>query len=161
MTWDLSFRDQKGAYQAPVRRMFSRGHTLVFFLENYILFLARRERIRLPIDSRSPTDIVFTYNNRQWTGKLIDFNLEGLGILVPLTMGAEVDDPILDGSFQLRSQQVSFQRARVAHTAFLKEGVRVGLQFTQLTSNQEEIVKEVFDAWFLSQKPSFSVKDEA
>ena len=160
MTWDLSFRDKKGCYQAPVRRLLTRENSLVLFLESYLFFLARREKVRLPVESRSPTNIGFSYHGDDRQGFVIDFNLEGVGIQVDNDISLEVNEIIENGSFELRNRQVEFQTARIAHIAFTEEGQRVGLQFQKMDHNQEETVKQVFDAWFISQNPSLALKDE-
>jgi len=160
ISWDLSFRDKKGAYQAPVRRVLARESSIVFFLESYLFFLARRDKIRLATDSRNPTEIIFTHAGVKHRGFLVDFNLEGIGIFLDRDVDLEVDGEILNGDFSLRSRKISFNSARIAHLAYTPDGIRVGLQFKELDTVQHARVKEAFDTWILSQKPSFSLKDE-
>ena len=158
--WDLSFRDQKGAYQAPVRRMLRRDDYLIFFLETYLFFLARREKIRLPIEARNIIHLRFSCHGKECRGLVVDFNLEGIGIQVDKNLEIEVDDELINGSFTLADQHLSFNRARVAHLAYVEDGIRVGLQFMELNEEQADAVRQAFDAWFVSHKPSVSSPDE-
>ncbi len=161
LSWDLSFRDKKGAYQAPVRRMLARETSIVFFLESYLFFLARRDKIRLPADSRSPTVISFTYQEKKHRGSLVDFNLEGIGIFLDKDLDLEVDGEICNGKFSMRSHNISFNKARIAHLAYTQDGIRVGLQFKDMDPSQLDRVKEAFDTWILSQRPTIPIPDEA
>lgn len=160
-SWDLSFRDKKGAYQAPVRRVLTRESSIVFFLESYLFFLARRDKIRLPADSRNPTEILFSYQGAKHRGFLVDFNLEGIGVFLDQEVDLEVDGEILNGDFSLRSHKISFNSARIAHLAYTQKGIRVGLQFKEMDDTQLSRVKEAFDTWILSQKTAFPNRDEA
>ncbi len=160
MSWDLSFRDKSGAYQAPVKRFLTRDKSLVFFLENYLFFLARREKIRLPTGSRNPTTISFSFDDHRHSGSLVDFNLEGLGIHMKGDWEPVAGDEIKDGSFKMRSHHVTFNSAQVVHLSFTEEGFRVGLKFTDLSEDQLETIKKTFDAWFHSQNPSFSPRED-
>ena len=160
VSWDLSFRDKKGAYQARVKRVTAREQSLVFFLDNFLFFLARREIIRLPADSRSPTRVDFLCGDKRHHGFLVDFNPEGLGINVEKDFDMEVGQEIMQGSFELRSQSVAFNAARIRHTAFTEDGVRLGLQFQDLSEDQRSTMKQVFDKWYVAQRSSFSIRDE-
>ncbi len=159
--WDLSFRDKHGAYQSPVREIVSRNDSLIFHLQSYSFFLARRERIRLPVESRNPTRLRFRHKGVEVQSFLVDFNKEGLGVQMPQDRQISVGDEVDSGAFQLRSHQVGFNSARIVHIAFAEEGMRVGLQFKDLTADQELSIKKAFDAWYLSQGHSFAKRGEA
>jgi len=154
--WDLSFRDKHGAYQSPVKDIVERGDALVFHLQSYSFFLARRESIRLSVESRNPTRLHFHYKGEPLESFLVDFNKEGLGIQLNGERPFSVGDEIQSGEFQLRSHLVAFNKARIVHVAFAEKGLRVGLQFQDLTEDQENAIKQAFDAWHLSQAPAFA-----
>ncbi len=159
-TWTLTFRDRKGAYRAVSNQMVVRASSLFFVLEETVHFLARRKHIRLTAESRNPIAIAFHQRGKRRQGILVDFNTRGIGILIPQKIEFAVDEPLTEGSFELRSQRVSFEKARIVHVAHLESGTRLGLEFQELSPSREQAIHAAFDAWCFSQKASFPVADE-
>ena len=153
--WDLSFRDRNGAYRATIRTMTVEDSVVCINLQSYLQFLARRKSIRLPANSRNPITIRFTHQGKPLEGVLADFSLQGVGVFVPSGCELAIDEIISDGSFSIRNHAVSFSSARIANTAFSGNRLRVGLHFGVLSADQAETITEAFNAWHLSQGPTF------
>ena len=154
--WDLTFRDRQGAYQAPVKKIVVEGGQLIFFLENYLCFLARRKSIRLPVDSRNPIEVFFDYRDERYRALLIDFSLTGIGLQIPEDLNLTVGKKITRGMFELRSHQIGFTAALIVHVHYTERGSRIGFQFLNLSPLEAEIIQRAFHDWHMSQKPPFS-----
>lgn len=158
--WTLLLRNDQGAYQANLVKVIPQNDALVCTVPIRMQFLARRKNIRLQADSLRPIRIQFKREGQQEQGQLVDFSLDGLGILMPPKTACRVGMTLHEGQFELRGYQVRFQTAEVVHCHREVDGCRIGVRFTQLSDDQTEIIRKTFDAWYLSHRPSFSESSE-
>lgn len=147
-TWQITFSNHLGAYQTRVTLMEVHENTLQARLHPESKFLARRKSVRLPTDSRNPTQVHFFASGQRREGYLVDFSLEGFGLETASAWGLSIGDLLTQGQCIIKGNQVSFSEARIVQRAYQDDHVRFGLEFQNLTEAEEEGIHEAFHQCF-------------
>ena len=158
-SWELSFRDGEGVYQATVDGLDFKENALVATLPSEICFLARRKTIRLSPEGRSPTTVEFSYKGDHISGYLVDLSKDGIAIQLPETdpgnCSLAADDHIADTHFELRSCPIAFKSAKIANIAVTDDTLRIGIQFDNPRKNELDALNLAINSWHRSQRASF------
>lgn len=163
--WDFTFRDRSGVYQAEIIAIEEFEGHLRFTLGEDLKFLARRKSIRFAVGSRNPITVSFMHMGEPCEGHLVDLSIDGMGVIVEEDHPFKVDDTVYDVSFDLRSTSLLMAELHVTHVAIVEDGEdlhpRIGFCFRELKEEEAQAVKDAFNQWYLSQKPSLSTRVDA
>jgi len=158
-SWEVSFRDGEGVYQATLSGLVHGQNTLVATLPRDLCFLARRKTIRLSPEGRSPTTVAFSYKGDHLSGFLVDLSPDGIGIQLPEadpnTCSLATDDHIHDTHFELRSCPIAFKSAKIANIAVTDDTLRIGIQFDNPGESELLALNTAINSWHRSQRASF------
>lgn len=147
--WTATLWNHRGAYQSKVQSLHRKGSLLVMTFHPKAHFLARRKSIRLAPDSRNPTRIQFLFREQWHQGVVVDYCLEGIGIVTQPLSGLGVGSTLNHGLFRTKGADVGFERARVVQHSWSQPKMRLGLVFEKLTEDQEKSLHSAYNQSFM------------